>query len=26
VRLDPQRFFPADPAQRKIASELFGTI
>ena len=26
MRLDPQRFFPADPAQRKIASELFGTI
>jgi len=26
VRLDPQRLFPADPAQRKIASELFGTI
>jgi glucuronate isomerase len=26
VRLDPQRFFPADPAQRKIASELFAGI
>jgi glucuronate isomerase len=26
VRLDPDRFFPADPAQRKIASELFGTV
>jgi glucuronate isomerase len=26
VRLDPQRFFPADPAQRKIASELFGAV
>ena len=26
MRLDPQRFFPADPAQRKIAAELFGTV
>ena len=26
VRLDPNRYFPADPAQRKIASELFAGI
>jgi glucuronate isomerase len=26
TRLDPHRFFPADPAQRAIASELFGTV
>jgi len=26
ARLDPNRFFPADPAQRKVASELFGAI
>jgi glucuronate isomerase len=26
VRLDPNRYFPADPAQRNIASELFATI
>jgi glucuronate isomerase len=25
-RLDPNRFFPADPAQRKVASGLFGAI
>src|SRR3954469_26001895 len=24
--LDPQRYFPADPAQRRIAAELFATI
>jgi len=26
MSLDPQRYFPADPAQRRIAAELFATI
>ena len=26
LRLDPQRFFPSDPSQRRIAAELFGEI
>ena len=26
LRLDPNRFFPSDPAQRRVASELFSAI
>src|SRR5271168_1521896 len=26
LRLDPDRFFPADPAERKIAAELFAHV
>src|SRR5579863_1341265 len=26
MSLDPSRYFPADPAQRRIAAELFATI
>jgi glucuronate isomerase len=26
LRLDPERFFPSDPTQRRIAAELFGEI